>query len=353
MNWTKLAFILLILALIVLGLVFYRPIFTHLLFAVIFSYILDPLITRLEYHRVPRWLSVLLLYGVIAGLLAWFTIRLVPELVRQGNTLLALLQSSDKPVSQQILNLPFIRSINTFLLNVDSQIPSLNLSQKFVALIDTTKMQLGELPKLLIHNYQAVLSTVSFVATIPLISFFILKDKQALRKGILSLAPNRYFELILILLNKVDETVGRFLRAMLLEVISVSIMASIALSIVRVPYAILIGITAGVANIIPYFGPWLAATIAILTILVNGYPPIMILYVGLAMYLVQVVDNNFVYPVVVGKTIKMHPLIVLLTVIAGGWFGGIIWMLVSVPLVFMIYSLVKELYVNLRQFRLL
>ena len=55
----------------------------------------------------------------------------------------------------------------------------------------------------------------------------------------------------------------------------------------------------------------------------------------------------------VGKTIRMHPLIVLLTVLAGGWFGGILWMLISVPLVFMVYSLIRALYINLKQFQLL
>jgi len=91
----------------------------------------------------------------------------------------------------------------------------------------------------------------------------------------------------------------------------------------------------------------------VLTVLITGKPLSMMIYAALAMYLVQVLDNNFVYPVVVGKTIKMHPLIVLVTVLAGGWFGGIIWMLVSVPLVYIVYSLVRELYINLKQFRLI
>ena len=157
----------------------------------------------------------------------------------------------------------------------------------------------------------------------------------------------------MILQDKIDETVGRFLRAMLLEVIAVSIMTSVALTIAGVPYAVLIGITAGVANIIPYIGPWMGAALAVLTVLITGKPLSMMIYAALAMYLVQVLDNNFVYPVVVGKTIRMHPLIVLVTVLAGGWFGGIIWMLFSVPLVYIVYSLVRELYINLKQFRLI
>lgn len=71
------------------------------------------------------------------------------------------------------------------------------------------------------------------------------------------------------------------------------------------------------------------------TVLFNGGTILSAITVILAMYIVQLIDNNIVYPVVVGGTINMHPLLVLLTLIAGGWYGGILfWMLISVPLVY-------------------
>jgi predicted PurR-regulated permease PerM len=353
MNITKIAFYLLMAIVLVAGIFFYRWIFGYLFFALILSYILDPIVSWFELRRVPRWLSVLVVYALVAGLLAWFSARFVPDLIRQGNNLIALIRAEEGGSGKFLISLPFVRSIHDFLANLDARIPTLDLSAKFVQLIDSASAQLGHLPKILVDNYQTILGTISFVATIPLISFFLLKDKHRFRKAMISLAPNRYFELTIIIMNKIDETVGRFLRAMIFEVIAVSIMVSASLSIVGVPYAVLIGVTAGVANIIPYFGPFTGGAVAVLVILIEGGPPVMILWTVLALYLVQVVDNNIIYPVVVGTTIKMHPLIVLLTVLAGGWFGGIIWMLISVPLVYMVYSLVKELYLNLRQFRLI
>jgi len=68
---------------------------------------------------------------------------------------------------------------------------------------------------------------------------------------------------------------------------------------------------------------------------------------------VQLIDNNIIYPVVVGGTIKMHPLLVLLTLIAGGWYGGILWMLISVPLVYLTYNLIRVLYTNLKGFKII
>jgi predicted PurR-regulated permease PerM len=78
----------------------------------------------------------------------------------------------------------------------------------------------------------------------------------------------------------------------------------------------------------------------------------MVIYAALAMYIVQS-WITIIYPVVVGGTINMHPLLVLITVIAGGWYGGILWMLISVPLVYILYSLTKVLYINLRDFRII
>lgn len=353
MNWTKLAFYTLMWALVILGVVFYRWVFSYVLYALILAYLLDPFVNWFDRLHFPRWLSVLSVYAIIAGALAWLSIEFMPDFVEQGNNLLSSINSGSGDLTAHILAQPFVRNINYMLMNLDSQIPNLDLSGQFIAMLASVNEYLAKLPKLLMDNYQSIISMVSFVATIPLISFFLLKDKVVMRKALIAMTPNRYFELAIILMHKIDQTVGRFLRAMLFEVIIVAIMVSVALTIVGVRNSVLIGVIAGIANIVPYFGPLIGATVAILTVLLDGSPTIMILWAVLAMYAVQAIDNNIIYPVVVGKTINMHPLLVLLTVLAGGWFGGILWMLISVPLVYIVYSLARVLYINMKEFRLI
>ena len=140
---------------------------------------------------------------------------------------------------------------------------------------------------------------------------------------------------------------------MFYEILIVGGLASIVLTSLGVPYGIMIGFTAGLANIIPYFGPWMGGLLAVVSVLMSGLPPITILYVGIGMYLIQVLDNNIVYPIVIGTSINMHPLIVFLTVLAGGWAWGLLGMLVSVPLVYLIYSFTKVLYINLKEFKVI
>jgi predicted PurR-regulated permease PerM len=353
MNWARITFYVLLGAILIAALFFYRWIFHYLIAAWVFSHILDPTVNQLEHRRIPRWLSVLLVYLSVGGLIAWFTTRLIPDLLIQANNLISILSHNEEMSSDLLLKIPFLSGLHDFALDLDGKIPGLDLGMQFSTFLDNATDFMARLPKFLVDNYSTIIGAVSFVGMIPLISFFLLKDKHTIRKSLLRLSSNRYFELSIIIMEKINTTVGTYLRAMLFEVIAVSLMSSTALSIVGVSNPILIGITAGVANIIPYFGPFLGGSLAVLSVLFEGGSFLAMVYAALAMYLVQVVDNNIVYPVVIGTTINMHPLLVLLTVLAGGWYGGILWMLISVPLVFLIYTLVSVLCKNLKEYRII
>jgi predicted PurR-regulated permease PerM len=353
MNWNRIIFILLLLTLIVLGIIFYSPIFIYLIISIIVSYIFDPIVSWLEFKGMARWIAILCVYAVIAGLIAWLVITYIPRLIEQGNQLIKFISRTDVPLDQAIVQLPLVHSIYEFILKVDQTIPQLNLLPQFNQLIELGVQKLGELPQILLSNFQSIISTVALVFTIPFFSYFLLKDKRKIRQALVSLAPNKYFELTLILFNKVDENIGTYLRAILLEMINVGILSTIALTIVGVPYSIVIGAIAGLLNIIPYLGPWIGGFVAGFVILVSGLPPIMIVWMAMAILIVQFLDNYIFYPLIVGRTIRMHPLVVLMTVIAGSYFGGVIWMLISVPLVYMTYSLIMALHKNLKEFRII
>ena len=352
-NYTKILFYLVLLTALGFGIWFYSYVFGYVIAALVLAYILDPLVNAVERLRFPRWLAVLSVYIVLAGLIALLVALFAPSLYDQGAQLISLLQEDRPGTTNPLVELPLLKDIHVVLMDLDARIPVLDLANEYVNFMDMVVEHLVELPKTIMQNYSTIIGAVSYVGMIPLICFFLLLDKVRFRKGILSLIPNRYFELTIILIGKIDETVGNFMRAMLFEVLAVALMVFVALSILNVPYAILIGVVAGVANIIPYFGPFIGGCVAVLSSLIAGQPTIMILWVALAMYLVQLVDNNLVYPVLVGKTIDMHPLIVLLTVLAGGWFGSLVWMLISVPLLYITYTMIRETYLNFKMFKLL
>lgn len=332
---------------------FYSWIAQYLIGAILFTYIFNPWINWLEKHYVPRLFGIFIVYAVIGLIVTWGVITFFPILINQAENLLELIQNPYRKGEISLLNVDFVRNLQLNIIQIDNHVPILKLNDNFVKLITQLNHTLMDIPGLLINNYQRILEALSLIATIPIIGFFLLKDNYKFRKDFLSLIPNRYFEITLILMHKVDEIIGKYLRAMVYEIIIVGGLSAIVLSFLGINYAVLIGFLAGLANIIPYLGPFMGVLFAISSILISGSPPILILYVIIAMYLIQVLDNNIVYPYVVGTTIEMHPLMVLLTVIAGGWAWGLFGMLVSVPLVYLIYNVIKVLYLNLRDYELI
>jgi predicted PurR-regulated permease PerM len=341
------------LAVLVFGVMFYRLIGTYLILAIIFAYILNPWVSWLERRRIPRIAGILIVYLINAAFIAWALYRVLPLIVGQAQNLLAFVTAASSGGEISLTKIPIVQTIQARLTVIDAQVPILKLSENFVMVLGEINKGLINIPNLLVNNYQKILEAVSVIATVPLIGFFLLKDTAQFRKDFLSLIPNRYFEIALILLHKVDEIVGKYLRALFYEVLIVGTLSSVVLTALGVKYGILIGFLAGLANVVPYFGPIMGVLFAVLSILLTGNPLILILYVIIGMYLVQVIDNNLVYPLVIGTTINMHPLFILLTVLAGGWAGGLIGMLVSVPVVYLIYGLLKVLYINLRDFKML
>jgi len=353
MKPTRWLMYLVILALLVAGFFFYSWIFKYLISAIIFTYILNPWVSWLERRFVPRLLSILIVYVFIGFFIVWGFIRVMPVLITQSQSLLEIIKTASVQGEISLLKIPLFQNLLQHIVYLDSQVPILMLHDQFINFVAGLNKTMMDIPNLFVRNYQKILEAVSLIATVPLIGFFLLKDNVKFRKDFLKFIPNRYFEIVIIIMHKIDDVVGRYLRAMFYEIIIVGSLASIVLTFLGVDYAILIGFMAGFANVIPYFGPIMGALFAVVSVLLSGQPQMMILYVILGMYLIQVVDNNIVYPVVVGTSIEMHPLIVLLTVLAGGWAWGLIGMLVSVPIVYLVYSITRVLYINLKEFKMI
>ena len=118
-----------------------------------------------------------------------------------------------------------------------------------------------------------------------------------------------------------------------------------------VQYFLFIGVFAGLANFIPYFGPIVGAALAVLVSLLNNGSIEMVFYILIAFAAVKLIDDTAVQPYVVGKSVNMHPMIILLVIIIGGKFFGILGMFLSVPAAGFIKVVLQESLVNLRKYR--
>ncbi len=135
---------------------------------------------------------------------------------------------------------------------------------------------------------------------------------------------------IIYVFRVVHEVFAKYLRGQLLEAFFVGVLSAIALSIVGIDYAFVIGIIAGISNMIPYVGPIIGTILAAIMGLLSG-TPIKILYSIVAMLVVQQIDNNLLAPKIVGNSVGLHAVFTMMAILIGGNVGGLLGMLLAVP----------------------
>lgn len=195
--------------------------------------------------------------------------------------------------------------------------------------------------------FAAKLGTFVFLLFMTLIfTIILLYEYHNFKKSLVSLISNRYFEISLRLISQIEKQVSGYLTGQLLAATSVAILSILGLFLINAIFdanlslIIFIGVIAGLANLIPLIGPFAGMIPAILIAILNNIqnpaavehwlfiPHIIIMFI-----IVQQIDNNLVSPVVVGKSVGIHPIVVLIALIIGGNLMGPIGMLFAVPAV--------------------
>ncbi len=164
---------------------------------------------------------------------------------------------------------------------------------------------------------------------------YLLKDKAFfLRLGnqtLHLLLPQKTHGLVREILFEVNDVISAFLRGVFVDSVVVAFLSALALSFLGVDFAIFIGCFAGIANIIPYFGPVIGIVPAFLSALADGGLTLAVLAAS-SLFAVQQIECNFIYPRIIGKSTGLHPLFVLIAVSAAGTLGGLLWMILAVPI---------------------
>ena len=204
-------------------------------------------------------------------------------------------------------------------------------------------------------SYMVGLFTDIFYAliVIPFIVFFLLKDGTQIRYALFRLVPNRYFELTLALVAKIETSLGQYFFALLLQCISVATVATILLYFVGLKYALAIGVFTGMANTIPYFGPSIGFIAGTLVGVAQTGNFALVPGVLVAMALTQLADNLIFQPLIFSRAAGTHPLIILFVVLIGAQLAGIVGMLVAIPLTTAIRVAIEQVLWSLRNYRIL
>lgn len=337
--WLKIFFVLLVLAGLLIFLVSIGDLVRLVLIAAVFSYLLDPAVTRIEAHGLSRTAATAILFIIIATVITVVLILVMPLISSEIRDISA---GIDPTKARQ-----FIDRIDQLVQNA--------LGFLGVQGVDVSA-RLGQIvvdfSNALISRLSGIFTVITNLVIIPFVAFFLLKDGRDIKKHLISLVPNRYFELTCNMIYKMDQQLGQYLRGQLIDASIIGILSSLALLFLQVKYALLIGAFAGLANLVPYIGPLSGALLAITVCLFEGADLSLVLSVAGAFAVVQLIDNVVVQPAVVASRISMHPVVVLLVVIIGGQFFGVLGMLLSVPATAVLKVFIGDGYRIYRQYRL-
>jgi predicted PurR-regulated permease PerM len=177
------------------------------------------------------------------------------------------------------------------------------------------------------------------VMAITFITFFLLYEKGILRKQIINLIPNAYFEFSIAGLYKVEKLLSNYLLGLLFQMTSIFTIAFIGLSIFGIKYAASIALFAAVMNLIPYMGPLLGSIFGIViglsssgsVVFESNQYLLVIIEIGSVFALVQITDNVLLQPLIFSKSIKAHPLEIFIIIFAGATLAGIVGMIAAIP----------------------
>ncbi|HDR05794.1 MAG TPA: AI-2E family transporter [Candidatus Marinimicrobia bacterium] len=315
-----------------------------LLLSTIFFTIMDPLVDKLERLNISRGISALIIIVLIFFFLGLGIYFLIPHIDAarigiterlSGTSLRVQLVEWHEALQNHI---PF---------PLDDELPD-----KITDIV--TDFMQHKLPGYLLEISLGIGSFLSSFFMIVFITFFMLKDERSIKKAIIRIVPNKHFELSLNLLYKIQEQLSSYLQGQFLAAMTVGILSSIGLLTInavfdaKISYAVVIGVWAGLANLIPYVGPVAGAIPAILIVLFSQPDNMFIAIIAIiAMFMVvQFIDNTLVSPFVVGRSVNMHPLTVFLVLIIGGNLMGLLGMMFAVPMAGIIKVTVSEILIN-------
>ena len=324
MAWCGIGVI--ILGYLMLRLVVYvNPVVPPLLIAVAVVYLLNPLVSALERRGVARLAGAGIVYVLFLCIVALVVSLLVPLVTRQVSSVidhfpdyLADGQALVRDVAARFGQEP------NFKLDADHVRDWLSAGENRQAV---TRYLTG-----LRSVTNSVISGLIIIVLGPVMAFYLLVDLPRLNRGAMALVPPGRREEIRGLMDRIGQAVGGFFRGQLLVALFVGVASSIGLWAIGLPFWLLVGMVAGIFNLVPLVGPFIGGGLAVVIALVSGQP-LKAVWAALVLLVVQQIDNHLISPNVMGRAVQLHPVVVMLALLVGASFAGLFGMLVIVPLV--------------------
>jgi len=294
-----------------------REVIAILFVSIVFASAIDPFVDWMKKHKIPRGISVLIVYAIALGIVILVVMLMIPPLSQE--------------FTQLVKNFPdFIDKLSDLCSGLSqSASDSANNQAGLTEAMKTISSTLAETSKGVFSTISGIFGSIVSLIVVLVITFYITVEEDALKRFIKFIIPSRNENYIMGLVNRIQIKMGLWLRGQIFLSLIVGLLVYIGLLILGVKYALVLALIAGILEIVPFIGPTIAAIPAVLVGLTDSWIKALVI---VALYLVvQQLENHIIVPKVMQKAVGLNPIVVIIVIMVGAKIGGVMGALIAVP----------------------
>ncbi|HID5001531.1 TPA: cell elongation protein CozEb [Staphylococcus aureus] len=316
----------------------FKTIAAPIIVSLILFYLFNPIVNMMERYRIPRVAGISIIYLAVVGVITLIVNLLIPII---GSQVDSLVKNSPQYLEKLINSIDKIAN-NTFFSSYYSQINDwLNsLPKKIPSMLSEFTDGFGSK----IATFAETIANIGVViVTTPFVLFFMLKDGHHFKEFSTNIMPPKFRKDFHALLEKMSVQVGSYIQGQIIVSFCIGILLFIGYSVIGLKYSLVLASIAAVTSVVPYLGPTIAISPAIVIAAITS--PWMLLKLAVVWTLVQFVEGHFISPNIMGKTLKIHPLTIIFILLCAGKLLGIVGVILGIPG----YAILKVLVTHLFQ----
>ena len=301
-------------------------IITPIIVAYVFYYMLNPLVNFFS-KKISRFSASLLaiLVGVITILIV--IIGVVPIIVEQTQNLITALPRYIEIVKGYLEEYSDNAYVQVVVEYVNTNLNVSKISERLISIATSVAQGI----------VSSISSTASVLVTMPFVLFFLLKDASQFNKFVISLLPEKFEKSVAETIDEIDDKVGSYIQGQMLVSLCIGVMLFIGYNVIGLHYAFSLATIAAFLSIVPYLGPAIAITPAMLVAASTSW--VMVVKMLVVWGIVQFLEGNIISPNIMGRSMNMHPLTVIFVILVGVNISGVVGAILGIP----VYSILKVL----------
>ncbi|MBI2430112.1 MAG: AI-2E family transporter [Ignavibacteriales bacterium] len=315
----------------------FEDLFLILVVSFTLTFILKPIVDYIENLGAVRWFAVLLVFTGLGSIVVLVIFLLLPVITTQVSQISAAFGKDQLP-----------KMLNELSTQISFQVPFLK-SEAIREQLNSALIAFGNAAG---STLSSLVGTAASLMIVPFITFFLLNDYYSMQKSFIRNMSNKYFEMTLNILNKIEDQLSKYIRGTVTESAIVAVLYTICYFSFGINYATVLGMIGGITNVIPFAGPFIGAIPVLLISIIQFGDLSMLPWIAIITIGIQQIDQMLIQPAVFSRIMDIHPLTMFIVILVGNETLGVMGMVLAVPIYTIILVTAKETNWGLKNYRI-